>query len=140
MSFMKLVARAAVAMVLIGGVVRVPPAWPAGEEIVIRANAIEPHVFRATMGQRVNFVKRVDLPVHVEFGVDPSQHHVVQIPGTGPFWAVFHRPGTHSYVVHVYGTRTTATLHGIVEVVEDPQRPWKPGTCAAVVMGDCIEP
>ena len=140
MSFMKLVARAAVAMVLIGGVVRVPPAWPAGEEIVIRANAIEPHVFRATMGQRVNFVKRVDLPVHVEFGVDPSQHHVVQIPGTGPFWAVFHRPGTHSYVVHVYGTKTTTALHGVVEVVEDPQHPWKPGTCPVVVMGDCIEP
>ena len=140
MSFMKAAARAAVVMVLIGGVARVPPAWPADAEIVIRANAIEPHVFSATMGQRVNFVKRVDLPVHVEFGVDPSQHHVVQIPGTGPFWAVFHRPGTHSYVVHVYGTRTTATLHGIVEVVEDPQRPWKPGTCAAVVMGDCIEP
>jgi len=139
MSFMKLVARAAVAMVLIGGVVRVPPAWPAGEEIVIRANAIEPHVFRATMGQRVNFVKRVDLPVHVEFGVDPSQHHVVQIPGTGPFWAVFHRPGTHPYVVHIYADKTTTTLHGIVEVVEDPRRPWAPGTCAAVVMEECIE-
>jgi len=140
MSFMKAAARVAVAVLLIGGAARVPPAWPADEEIVIRANAIEPHVFRATMGQRVNFVKRVDLPVHVEFGVDPSQHHVVQIPGTGPFWAVFHRPGTHPYVVHIYATKTTTTLHGVVEVVEDPQRPWKPGTCAAVVMGDCIEP
>jgi hypothetical protein len=140
MSGMKLVARAALALVLIGEGARVPPAWPADGEIVIRANAIEPHVFRATMGQRVNFVKRVDLPVHLEFGVDPSQHHVVQIPGTGPFWAVFHRPGTHPYVVHIYADKTTTTLHGIVEVVEDPQRPWKPGTCAAVVMGDCIEP
>ena len=72
MSFMKLVARAALAVVLIGGVARVPPAWTADGEIVIRANAIEPHVFRATMGQRVNFVKRVDLPVLVEFGVDPT--------------------------------------------------------------------
>jgi len=140
MSFMKPAARAAFAMVLIGGAVWVPSAWPAGEEIAIRANAIEPHVFRATMGQRVNFVKRVDLPVHVEFGVDPSQHHVVQMPWDGPIWAVFHRPGTHPYVVHIYATKTTTTLHGIVEVVEDPQRPWKPGTCAAVVMGDCIEP
>ncbi|MBI1726997.1 MAG: hypothetical protein HYR50_06995 [Candidatus Rokubacteria bacterium] len=140
MSVMKLVARVALGVALIGGVARVPPAWPADEEIVIRGNAIEPHVFRATMGQRVNFVKRVDLPVHVEFGVDPRQHHVVQIPGTGPFWAVFHRPGTHPYVVHIYATKTTTTLHGVVEVVEDPQRPWKPGTCAAVVMGDCIEP
>jgi hypothetical protein len=140
MSFMKLVARAAVAVVLIGGAARVPPAWPAAEEIVIRANAIEPHVFRATMGQRVNFVKRVDLPVHVEFGVDPTQHHVVQIPWNGPIWAVFHRPGTHPYVVHIYADKATTTLHGIVEVVEDPQRPWAPGTCAAVVMGECIEP
>ena len=140
MSFLKLAARAAFAVVLIGGAARVPPAWPAEEEIVIRANAIEPHVFRATMGQRVNFVKRVDLPVHVEFGVDPSQHHVVQIPGNGPIWAVFHRPGTHPYVVHIYATKTTTSLHGIVEVVEDPHHPWAPGTCAAVVMGDCIEP
>jgi hypothetical protein len=140
MSVMKLVARVALAVVLIGGAARVPPAWPADEEIVILANAIEPHVLRATMGQRVNFVKRVDLPVHVEFGVDPSQHHVVQMPWDGPIWAVFHRPGTHPYVVHVYATKTTTTLHGIVEVVEDPQRPWAPGTCAAVVMGVCIEP
>jgi hypothetical protein len=140
MSFLKELARASLAVVLIGGAARVPPAWPADAEIVIRANAIEPHVFRATMGQRVNFVKRVDLPVHVEFGVDPTQHHVVQIPWTGPIWAVFHRPGTHPYVVHIYADKTTTTLHGIVEVVEDPQHPWAPGTCAAVVMGECIEP
>lgn len=140
MSFIRAAARAAFAMVLIGGAAWVPPAWSADEEIVIRANAIEPHVFRATMGQRVNFVKRVGLPVHVEFGVDPSQHHVVQIPWDGPIWAVFHRPGTHPYVVHIYATKATTTLHGIVEVVEDPQHPWAPGTCAAFVMGVCIEP
>ena len=140
MSFMKLVARATLAAVLIGGAARVPPAWPADEEIVIRANAIEPHVFRATMGQRVNFVKRVELPVHVEFGVDPSQHHVVQIPWDGPIWAMFHRPGTHPYVVHIYADKATTTLHGIVEVVEDPQHPRRPGTCPVVVMEDCIEP
>ena len=140
MSFMKVVARAALAVVLIGGAVWVPPAWPADREIVIQANAIEPHVFQAVMGQRVNFVKRVELPVHVEFGVDPSQHHVVQIPGNGTMWAEFHRPGTHPYVVHIYATKTTTTLHGIVEVVEDPAHPRAPGTCSVVVMGDCIEP
>ena len=140
MSAMNLVVRAAFAVALIAGVAWVPPAWPADGEIVIQANAIEPHYFRATMGQRVNFVKRVDLPVHVEFGVDPRQHQIVQIPATGPIWAVFHRPGTHPYVVHIYGTKETTTLHGVVEVVEDPQHPRAPGTCGLVVMGDCIEP
>jgi hypothetical protein len=140
MSAMNLVVRAAFAVALIAGAAWAPPAWPEDGEIVIQANAIEPHYFRTTMGQRVNFVKRVDLPVHVEFGVDPRQHQVVQIPATGPIWAVFHRPGTHPYVVHIYATKTTTTLHGVVEVVENPQHPWAPGTCGAVVMGDCIEP
>jgi hypothetical protein len=139
MNVMKLVARAALAVV-IGGAAWEPAASPVDDEIVIRANAMEPHYFRATMGQRVNFVKRVDLPVHVEFGVDPRQHQIVQIPATGPIWAVFHRPGTHPYVVHIYATKLTTTLHGVVEVVEDPQHPRAPGTCGVVVMGDCIEP
>lgn len=140
MSFLKLAARVVFAVALIGGASRVPPAWPADEEIVIRANAIEPHFFRAAMGQRVNFVKRVDLPVHVQFSVDPSRHHVVQIPWNGSIWAVFYRPGTHPYVVHIYADKTTTTLHGVVEVVEDPQHPWAKGTCGAVVMEECIEP
>ena len=140
----KQIGRALARLALVGAAVvpvsQASPAWPADEEIVIRANAIEPHVFRATMGQRVNFVKRVDLPVQVQFGEDPSQHHVVQMPWNGPIWAVFHRPGTHPYVVHIYATKATTTLRGIVEVVEDPQHPRAPGTCGAVVMGECIEP
>jgi hypothetical protein len=113
---------------------------PTPGEIVITAAGVEPHVFHAVAGQRVEFVKRMDVPTHVEFGWDPGQHHVYQIPGTGPVWAIFHRPGTHPYVVHVYRDNTVAVLHGIVEVVEDPQHPWGPGTCGAVVMGDCLEP
>jgi hypothetical protein len=140
MSAMKAAIRVVFAVVLLGGAASVSPAWSTDGEIVIRTNAIEPHVFRATMGQRVNFVKQTDLPVHVEFGVDPSQHKVVQIPGTGPIWAVFNRPGTHPYVVHIYATKATTTLHGIVEVVEDPLHARRPGTCPVVVMGDCIEP
>ena len=116
------------------------PAWPADAEIVISATGVEPHVFHAVAGQRVNFVRRVDAPMHVEFGWDPSQHHVYQVPGTGPVWAIFNRPGTHPYVVHVYRDNTVASLPGIVEVVEDPLHPWGPGTCPAVVMGDCLEP
>jgi plastocyanin len=130
---------AAFATLLAAGVTWVVPAWSADVAVVIRATALEPHVLSAVAGQRVNFVKRVDRPVHVEFGVDPSAHQVFQMPATGPIWAVFHRPGTHPYVVHIYGRKTTV-LHGVVEVVEDPERPWGPGTCGAVVLEVCIEP
>jgi hypothetical protein len=121
------------------GVIWVVPAWSADGEVVIRATALEPHVLSAVAGQRVNFVSRVDRPVHVEFGVAPSAHQVFQMPTTGPIWAVFHRPGTHPYVVHIYDGKTIA-LHGLVEVVEDPERPWRPETCGAVVLEVCIEP
>ena len=122
------------------GLASASPTGAADDEIVIRADAVEPHVFHAVTGQRVNFVKRVDAAAHVEFGVDPGQHQVHQLPATGPIWAIFHRPGTHPYVVHIYGAKTTAVLHGLVEVVENPERPWGPGTCGAVVMGECFEP
>jgi hypothetical protein len=115
------------------------PTGAAEDEIVIRVDAVEPPVFHGLTGRRVNFVKRVPDLVHVEFGEDPAQHHVSQVPATGPIWAIFHRPGTHPYVVHIYGARTT-TLRGLVEVVEDPEHPWGPGTCGAVVMGECFEP
>ena len=116
------------------------PTGAAEDEIVIRDNAVEPHVFHTATGQRVSFVKRVDAPAHVEFGMDPSQHHVYQLPSAGPIWAIFHRPGTHPYVVHIYRDKGTTALHGLVEVAEDPQRPWEFGTCGAVVMGECFEP
>ena len=116
-----------------------PAAWSAEGEVIIRATALEPHVLETVAGRRVNFVKRVDRPVHVEFGDDIRQHQVVQMPVTGPIWAVFHRPGTHPYVVHIYGAATTA-ISGLVEVVEDPERPFGPGTCGAIVLGECLEP
>lgn len=116
-----------------------PPAWSGESEVIIRATALEPHVLLTAAGQRVNFVKRVDRPVHVEFGEDPGRHHVFQVPGGGPIWAIFHRPGTHPYVVHIYDG-TTTVLHGVVEVLESPERPWGPGTCGAVVMEECVEP
>ena len=116
-----------------------PPAWSGESEVIIRATALEPHALLTVAGQRVNFVKRVDRPVHVEFGEDPGRHHVFQVPGGGPIWAIFHRPGTHPYVVHIYDG-TTTVLHGVVEVLESPARPWGPGTCGAVVMEECVEP
>ncbi len=131
--------RAACVTPLAAGVIWVLPVWSADVEVVIRATALEPHVLSAVAGQRVSFVKRVDRPVHVEFGVDPSAHQVFQMPAAGPIWAVFHRPGTHPYVVHIYDGKTIA-LHGLIEVVEDPEHPWGPATCGAVVLEVCIEP
>ncbi len=116
-----------------------PAVWSTDREVVVRATALEPHVLRAVAGQSVSFVKRVDHPVHVEFGEDPRRHHVFQVPVGGPIRAIFHRPGTHPYVVHVYGEQTTV-LHGIVEVIESPEHPWGLGACGAVVMEQCIEP
>lgn len=139
---MSVVARLARAMLLVGLLAiasQAPPAWSVEGEVIIRATRLEPHLLRLMAGQRVNFVKRVNRPVHVEFGVDPSAHQVFQMPATGPIWAIFHRPGTHPYVVHIYDGKTTA-LHGVVEVVEDPERPWGLGRCGAVVMDVCIEP
>ena len=112
----------------------------AATEIIITATAIEPPVLRVPTGERVDFVNRTQRNVHVEFGADPRQHEVVQIPLTGPIWAVFHRPGTHPYAVHVYGGGQLTTLLGRVEVVIDPQHPWESKTCGVVVMGNCIEP
>jgi hypothetical protein len=119
---------------------RPSPSWPADAEIAISATTVEPEVLHTVTGRRVNFMKRVDMPVHVEFGWDPRQHQVYQVPATGPIWVIFNRPGTHPYTVHIYGVRTTTAIHGVVEVVEDPQHPWGVGTCPAVVMGDCLEP
>ena len=117
------------------------PAWSADAEVIIRATALDPHVLSVPAGQRVSFVKRVDRPVHVEFGADPKQHQIFQIPGTAPISAIFHRPGTHSYVVHIYDGKTTV-LHGLVEVTENPNHPWELGQCGAVVEESeaCIEP
>ena len=111
----------------------------AADQVVIRATALDPHVLSVVAGRRVSFVKRVNKPVHVEFGGDGEQHQIFQVPGTGPISAIFYRPGTHPYVVHIYDGKTIA-LHGIVEVVEDPDHPWGLGRCGAVVEGACIEP
>jgi hypothetical protein len=108
-------------------------------QIVITETAVEPAVLRVLSGVRVDLVNRTQRNVHVQFGNDPRQHEVNQIPLTGPNWAVFHRPGTHPYAVHIYGRQMT-TLQGRVEVVDNPDHPWTSLTCGVVVMGDCVEP
>lgn len=132
-------AGAAFVTLVAAAVVLVSPVWSADVEVMIHATVLDPHVLFVMAGRRVNFVKRVDKPVHVEFGGDGEPHQIFQIPGTDPISAIFHRPGTHPYVVHIYDGKTTA-LHGIVEVVEDPDHPWGLGRCGAVVEGACIEP
>jgi plastocyanin len=115
-------------------------AYAAPAEIVVTPTAIEPAVLRVPAGERVDFVNRTQRNVHVEFGIDPRQHEVVQIPLTGPISAVFHRPGTHPYAVHVYGGGGLTTLVGRVEVVENPEHPWEGTTCPVVIKGACLEP
>ncbi len=122
-------------IVLFAGVAQAGPA-----EVVLTPTAIEPAVLRVAAGERVDFVNRTQRNVHVEFGVDPRQHEIVQIPLTGPISAVFHRPGIHPYAVHVYGGGGLTTLVGRVEVVENPEHPWEGTTCPVIVKGACLEP
>jgi hypothetical protein len=63
----------------------------------------------------------------------------VQVPVTGPLWAVFHRPGTHPYTAHIYGRHTVA-LEGVVSVTTDAAHRWQSGTCDVVVEDNCLVP
>lgn len=114
-------------------------AWSADVEIVILPGALEPSRLRVVAGRRVEFVNRANAAAHVEFGGDAREHKIVQVPAAGPTWVIFYRPGTHPYVVHLYGPGA-ATLPGFVDVIEDPREPWTGSTCGAVILGECIEP
>lgn len=114
------------------------PAGPASQ-IVIENDHLEPRMLETLTGERVDFVNRTGRPVHLQFSGDIRQHEVIQIPVTGPAWAVFHRPGTHPYVVHIY-ERQTRALEGVVSVTTDATHQWQSGTCDVVVEGNCLEP
>jgi len=109
----------------------------ADEKIVIEATGIVPPVLRTTTGHRVTFVNRSQRAAHLEFARDGGEHQLFQVPVGGPIWAVFHSPGKHPYVIHVFGSET---LRGAVEVVEDTPQKSGPPVCAVNVMGVCIEP
>jgi hypothetical protein len=111
----------------------------AAPQVVIENDRLEPRMLETLTGERVSFVNRTGQPVHLQLVSDVHQHEVVQIPVTGPIWAVFHRPGTHPYIVHVYG-RVTRALQGVVTVTLDETHRWEAGTCGVVVEGNCIEP
>jgi hypothetical protein len=108
-------------------------------QIVIEDDRLEPRMLETLTGERVNFVNRTGHPVHLQFSSDVRQHELVQIPLTGPAWAVFHRPGTHPYIVHIY-ERQTRALEGVVSVTTDATHQWQSGTCDVVVEGNCLEP
>ena len=119
-------------------------AWAAGsaaaaDNVVVNLDAVDPAVLHTTTGDRVEFVNRTGRAVHLQFGGDPAGHQVIQVPTTGPFWVVFHRTGTHPYVVHVYGAKERA-LPGVVEVTQGPQQGAESPSCSVAVMGVCIEP
>ncbi len=126
---------------LLGVVCVVAPAaarTAAGPQVVIDRDRLLPRALETLTGERVDFVNRTGRPVHVQFSADGHDHDVIQVPVTGLLWAVFHRPGTHPYVVHVYDGETRA-LGGVVVVTTDETHQWQAGTCGVVVEGDCIE-
>jgi len=107
-------------------------------EIIIEAEAIRPQVLMTEPERRVIFVNRSGRTVHVDFITrDPERHHTFQVPDR--IWAIFHRPGRHSYEVH-FNEPGMADLHGAVEIVGDPYGGPDPRVCSGVtVMGACIE-
>lgn len=115
------------------------PAGSWAAEIVITPTAVEPAVLKTATSERVNFVNRTGRAVHVGFVKNHGEHQLVQVPTTGLIWAIFHRPGPHPYTVHFYDAAGT-TLHGLVEAVEDLQRPRTSGACGLTVMENCLEP
>jgi len=108
-------------------------------QVVIENDRLEPRTLETLTGERVHFVNRTGRPVHLQFSGELRWHDVVQVPLTGPLWAVFHRPGTHPYVVHIYG-RETRALEGVVSVTTDETHQWQSGTCDVVVEDNCLAP
>jgi hypothetical protein len=130
------------AALLVGiAVILGPVALHAGPaaRVVIESDRVAPRTLETLTGDRVEFLNRTGMPVHLQLTGDGREHEVVQLPITGPIWAVFHRPGTHPYIVHVYG-RSTRALEGVVSVRTDETHRWESGTCGVVVEGNCLEP
>lgn len=107
------------------------------KQVIVENDRLEPRTLETLTGQRVNFVNRTGYPVHLQLSGDIRQHQVIQIPATGPVWAIFHIPGTHPYVVHIYG-RETRALDGVISVTADETHQWQSRTCDVVVEGNCI--
>jgi hypothetical protein len=136
MNSMKWLARMVIALAVLAG--GVPPARADGA-VVVQLSGVEPAVLGTLTGQRVDFVNRTERPVHVQFFGDARGHDVIQISGAATIWAVFHRPGTHYYEVHVFHHGRERALRGVVDVTEGTSRAAEPPACGVEVMGVCIE-
>jgi hypothetical protein len=129
----------AAAAVVLAALAPTPASTGAPRRVVIDRDRVSPETLEALTGERVDFVNRAGLPVHLQLGDNDREHEVIQIPVTGPIRAVFHRPGTHPYIVHIYGRQTRA-LAGVVVVTTDATHQWQAGTCDVVVEDNCLEP
>jgi hypothetical protein len=132
--------RSASWLLAIGLVALMGSAAPAlgGETVVVTASAVDPPLLRTRTGVRVDFENRTGRAIHLEFEGGRGEHDVVQLPATGPFWVVFHRPGTHRYVVHVYEAKERG-LAGVVEAADDAKPAGEVPSCDLAVMGVCVE-
>ena len=110
----------------------------AGETVIVNSDAVEPLVLRTSTGVRVDFENRTGRAIHLEFEGGRGEHNVAQLPATGPFWAVFLRPGTHRYVVHVYEARERG-LVGVIEVADEAKPASEVPDCDLAVMDVCVE-
>jgi hypothetical protein len=125
--------------VMVAGVAPAAAHAEPASQVVIEIDRLDPQTLETLTGERVDFVNRTGRPVHLQFSGELRRHEVVQVPVTGPLWAVFHRPGTHPYTVHIYG-RETRALEGVVSVITDETHQWQSGTCDVVVEDDCLAP
>ena len=125
--------------VIAAGIASMVARAEAASQVVIESDRLDPRTLETLTGERVNFVNRTGRPVHLQFSGELRRHEVVQVPVTGPLWAVFHRPGTHPYTVHIYG-RETRALEGVVSVITDETHQWQSGTCDVVVEDNCLAP
>ncbi len=118
---------------------------PAGAEIIkgeviIEADAIVPSTLVTATEHRVTFVNRSGRSVHIEFhmpGGNGNQHQLFQVPSA--IWAIFHRTGTHPFVVH-FSDPSIPPLNGAVEVVESASGGPTHRVCNGItVQGECVE-
>jgi hypothetical protein len=132
---------ATIVLVLLGGATAEPHSRVVEpqSQVIIESDRLQPKTLDTLTGERVQFINRSGRAVHLQFSGVSRRHDVFQVPVTGPLWAVFHRPGTHPYTVHIYG-RETKALDGVVSVTTDETHRWESGTCDIVVEDNCLAP